>query len=119
MKKTLFAFFLSAMVAVPAIALADLYVNPKDGLKTWEVAYGCHHWGSSVRCEGNSSYANFLLSDHATGCSVHATTQSAGSFKPLRWHVTVEPYHLYYPHKREVKCWYHWTNDNTVEIHAK
>ena len=118
MRTTFFALPLIAALSVPAVALADLYVNPKDGLKTYEVAYGCHHWGSSVRCDhASGNYANFLGSDHATGCQIHANEE--GSVFKTRWHASAEPYHLYYPHKKEIKCWVQWVNDNTIEVHAK
>lgn len=101
---------------VPLAALADLYVNPKDGLKSNDSFYGetallpCFHWGSSVRCvrQATLHFTDPPYSDRKCEVGVWYTTNGWGS---VQWHAKV--------HEWVRKCRIHWTNNNTLNVYLK
>lgn len=97
-------------LALPATALADLYINAKGDLRaTSTVPSSCSKQDQNrmVVCENShGALGNFWL--NASGnvsCVVSVFNNPSGPFH-RRWHIEL----------RGSGCKYHWHNDNTVDI---
>jgi hypothetical protein len=120
MIRALASVLLAALTALPAIAFADCYVNPKGDLVGghYTTLHACHKWGSSVRCNPDRSsetaYATFYFKgDPDIACGVRI--QPNGMTK---WHASTSTWYHYTPHKQEIRCSQYWVNNNTLDVNG-
>lgn len=94
--------------ALPAAALADLYINVGPGLKVVRPAPGCRPYGArSIVCANRTNGSNTLI---YTGRLPHECDVGYDD-NHARWNIDIN-------NKKGANCTFHWGNSNTVDITA-